>query len=182
LQHVLKHNNYMKNLILSFLLVPFLVHAQYNNLQLENTQIFFEKVYTVDSLKTSDIEKLLLTGIPILKDVTSFQKSQDVIIAKINNTLIDYKKHGGSWGGTAVFMNHPFFGDVSIVWKDNKYKVTVSNMYFNTAGFGLMKCSDIFTKKRGTELSTNSNTITAGQYIEKYLADLFLIKQAKKDW
>ena len=59
----------------SFLLVPFLVHAQYNNLQLENTQIFFEKVYTVDSLKTSDIEKLLLTGVPILKEVTGFQKS-----------------------------------------------------------------------------------------------------------
>ena len=172
----------MKKLILVFLLTPFFVRAQYDNLKLENTQIFFEKVYPFDSLKTSDIEKLLLTGVPKLKDVTGFEKAQDIIIAKINNTLIDYKKYGGSWGSTAVFMNHPFFGDVSIVWKDGKYKVTVSNMYFDTAGFGIMKCSDIFTKKRGTELSTNSNAVAAGQYIEKYLANLFLIKQDKKDW
>lgn len=172
----------MKNLIILFLLTPFFVHAQYDNLKLENAQIFFERIYPVDSLKTSDIEKLLLTWVPKLKDVTNFEKAQDIIIVKINNTIIDYKKYGGSWGNTAVFMYHPFFGDVSILWKDGRYKVTVSNMYFITAGFGIMKCSDIFTKKRGTELSTNKNTVAAGQYIEKYLTDLFLIKQDKKDW
>jgi hypothetical protein len=172
----------MKYLFLLYILFPFYLSAQFDNLKLENTQIFFEKVYPVDSLKIGDIEKLLLTGVPKLKDVTSFEKAQDIIIAKINNTLIDYKKYGGSWGSTAVFLNHPFFADVSIVWKDGKYKVTVSNMYFNTAGFGIMKCSDIFTKNRGTELSTNNNVVEAGQYIEKYLADLFLIKQDKNDW
>ncbi len=174
--------NTMKKIILSLLLMPIFLNAQYDHLKLENTQLFFEKVYLIDSMKTSDIEKLLLNGVPKLKDVTSIEKAQEIIMAKINNTLIDYKKYGGTWSTTAAFLNHPFYGDVSIVWKDGKYKVTISNMYFNSPGFGILKCTDIFTKQRGTELRTGSNAVLAGQYIEKYLSDLFLIKQYSKDW
>lgn len=172
----------MKKLTLFFLLLPFFVQAQYDYLKLENTQIFFEKVYILDTLKSSNIEKLLLTGVPKLKDVTSLERAQDIITVKIRNTYIDYKKYGGKWGNTPAFLNHPFFGDVSIVWKDGKYKVTVSNMYFNTAGFGIINCSDILTKKNGTEVNIGVAATVAGQYIEKYLADLFLITSSKNEW
>lgn len=171
--------------LLSILLLatPFLVKAQYDNLKLENGQVYFEKVYSVDSSDAYSIERLLTMNVPKLKDVNDFNKTSDIITAKIKDALIDYKKYGGKWGNTAAFLNHPFFGEISIVWKDQKYRVTVSNMHFNTAGFGIMKCSDLVTKKRGTELETSKGMITAGQYIEKYLSDLFLIqKSSNEDW
>ncbi|NWJ49435.1 MAG: hypothetical protein HXX14_01090 [Bacteroidetes bacterium] len=168
--------------LIALLLNSNCIQAQYDYLKFENTQLYFEKVYSLDSLKSLEVEKNLLLGIPKLKDVTNFQKSPDIITLKIENSLINYRKYGGKWATTAAFLNNPFFADVSIVWKEGKYKVTISNMYFNTAGFGIMKSSNIFLKKHGSEFDSRENVILAGQYVEKYLADLFLIKKESKDW
>ena len=167
----------MKYLIFSFLLAPFFVQAQYQYLKLENSQIFFEKIYSVDSLANNGIEKLLLKEVPKLKDLKGFQNSKDTIIAKMENTFIDYKKYGGRWSNTDAFMNYPFSGDVLILWKDSKYTVTVSNMYFNKNGSDKIKCSDIFTKDNRTRFSKRRIGISSRKYLERYLADLFLIKK-----
>jgi hypothetical protein len=173
----------MKLSLVAILFFPIICYGQYDNLKLDKAQVYFEKVYSLDSSDAGTVERLLTLNIPRLKDIADFNKTSDIITAKIKDALIDYKKYGGKWGNTAVFLNHPFFGDVSIVWKDKKYRITISNMYFNTAGFGIMKCSDLFTKKRGTELDTSKTMVTAGQYIEKYLSDLFQLNETKKeDW
>lgn len=171
----------MKYLILTFLFAPFFGQAQYQYLKLENAQVSFEKVYSVESLTSSVIEKVLSNEVPKLKDLKGVQKSQDTIIAKIANTFIDYKKYGGRWRNTDVFMNYHFSGDVLISWKDGKYKVRVSNMYFSKNDLDKIKCSDMFTKSHRTQFGTRRIQINSGQYIEKYLADLFLIKQDKKE-
>ena len=158
-------------------MVPFFVHAQYQYLKLENSQVLFEKVYAIDSLANNGIEKLLLKEVPKFKDLKGFQKVQDTIIAKIENTSIDYKKYGGKWSNTDAFMNYRFSGDVLILWKDSKYTVTVSNMYFNKNGSDKIKCSDILTKDNRTRFGTRRIGISSRKYLEKYLADLFLIKQ-----
>jgi len=164
----------MKYLILSFLLVPFFVHAQYQYLKLENTQVLFEKVYAVNISPSSEIEKLLLNKIPKIKDVKCFQNSKDTIIAKIENTFIDYKRYGGRWRNTDVFMNYPFSGDILIIWGDGKYKVTVSNMYFNKKGSSdKIKCSDLFTKDNRTHFGKRKIGILSRKYLEKYLVGLF---------
>ena len=104
------------------------------------------------------------------------------ITAKIINTLIDYRKFGGKWGNTSAILNHPFYGDVTVVWKDGKYKVTITNMYFNADGLGLMKCDDLFTKSRGTVLKEGDDAVKTGRYIDLYLSDLFSIKPISSDW
>lgn len=173
----------MKILLFAILFLPTICNGQYENLKLEKGQVFFERVYILDSTDQSKIERLLALNIPKLKDVSEFIKQTDIISAKIKDALVDYKKYGGKWSNTAAFLNHPFFGDVSIVWKENTYRITISNMYFNTAGFGIMKCSDLFTKKKGTEFDTSKNAVKAGVYIEKYLTDLFQLNQMnKEDW
>ncbi len=169
----------MKYLILSFLLMPFFIQAQNQYLKLEKAQVYFEKVYSVDILKSPGIEKLLLNEVPKVKGLKGFQKSHDTINAKIENIVIDYKRYGGRWSNTDVFMNYRFSGDVLIVWEAGKYKVTVSNMYFNKDGSDKIKCSDVFTKNHRTQFGTRRIGISSRQYLEKYLADLFLIKQDK---
>jgi hypothetical protein len=172
----------MKNLVFILLSIPSILTAQYDYLKFENSQIFFEKIYQIDSVSLEGIENLLIIAVPKIKDLTGFEEIQEIIIAKIHNAFIDYKKYGGKWGTTETILNYPFFGDVSIDWKDSKYSVTISNMYFDANRFGIMKCTDLITNKHGTTLSADKSVIAAGQYIEKYLADLFLIKQEKLDW
>lgn len=171
----------MRNIFLILILSPYWGNGQYENLKLEKGQIVFEKIYFLDSTTVMPIERLLNLSIPKLKDVSEFNKSSDIITAKITDCYIDYKKYGGKWGSTAAVLNHPFFGDVSIVWKENKYRVTVTNMYFNTDGLGVMKCSDMLLKKNRSELLKSKGAISTGIYIEKYLADLFLVSESGND-
>ena len=173
----------MKYILIFLMLFPFNSRSQFNNLKLEKGQVYFEKEYTLDSIDITSVEKLLTMNVPKIKDVSDFNKSVDFITAKLKDAYIDYKKYGGKWGNTWAVLNHPFFGDVSIIWKDQKYRVTITNMYFNTAGFGIMKCSDMFAIKNATEFTNSKISIKSGEYVEKYLSDLFLInKSAKDNW
>ena len=161
---------------------PTSLFCQYENLKLENAQIYFEKTYQLDSMDKSKVEQVLINGVPKLKDLTEFKKTEDIITAKISNTLIDYRKFGGKWSNTSALLNHPFYADVTIVWKDGKYKVTITNMYFIAEGLGLMKCNDMFTKSRGTVLKDGDDAVKTGRYIDMYLSDLFAIKLISSDW
>jgi hypothetical protein len=171
-------------LIIVLILFSTFAQAQYTNLKLEDSQFLFEKVYEKDSLSSKDIEKMLINGVPTIKNLKDFYKHNEIITAKLDNVKIDFRKYGGSWGSSPFFLNHPFFANISIVWKDGKYKVTATNLTFDTgvSAFGVMTCTDIFTKKRGSEIRTNENIITAGKYIEQYLSELFTISRVKKDW
>ena len=153
------------------------------NLKLENKQIVFEKVYVLDSLESSKVEKLLTLNIPKIQDLTGFSKTNEIIIAKIANATIDYRKYGGKWGNTSTILNYPFYCDVLIVWKDQKYRVTISNMYFSGNPLGTVKLSEIFTSNKGTEFDSSKIAKRALYYIDSYLSDLFKISTStQNDW
>jgi hypothetical protein len=156
--------------------------VKFDYLKLENNQFFFERVYDCDSLNADEIETMLISNIPKLKNVTDFQNNQKIITAKINADKVNFKKYGGSSFSSSVFLGGDFFGNVSIVWKDKKYKVSVTNMYFVMAGFGKMTATDIFTKNSGAEMRTNRKVEESGNYIQSHLSDLFTINAVKKDW
>ena len=44
-----------------------------------------------------------------------------------------------------------------------------------------MKCSDLFTTKGGKEWDVSKGSIKSGQYIEKYLADIFVVSKLTND-
>jgi hypothetical protein len=161
---------------------PKKLQSQYSNLKLESSQLIFEKIYELDSASSEEIEKLIKEATPRTNGITDFQKSEDIVTARIDGIFIDYKKYGGRWGNTPAVLNYPFFGDLTILWKEGKYRVIVTNMYFKTDGFGIMKCSEIFLKNRGTELRTGTDAVTAGMYIEKHLSDLFLFNPIVTEW
>lgn len=171
----------MKPIIfLAVSLMPIISMAQVaENLKLENKQIIFEKVYSLDSLESSKVEKILTLNIPKIQDLTDFSKTNEIIIAKISNATIDYRKYGGKWGSTSTILNYPFYCDVSVVWKDQKYRVTLTNMYFFGNPLGNVKASEIFTSNKGTEF--NHSCTKALYYIDSYLSDLFMISASTKD-
>jgi hypothetical protein len=176
---------FMKHLLTLLLLIPSLVRSQYQYLKLENSHIIFERIYSVDStLNKDEVEKMLTLNVPKISGITQFTKTPEIITANLANVDIDYRKYGGKWVNTAVFLNYPMFGQVSIVWKPAKYKVTVAGMYFDThTSLGLLKCDDILTSKKGSQFNIQQKTvITGGGYLERYLDELFYIKSSGETW
>jgi hypothetical protein len=172
----------MKNLLLAVIyFFPALSIAQYQYLKLENKQVYFEKVYAKDSLNESSVEKMLIQSIPRLKDLFNFKNENDLITANLKNAEVDFRKYGGHWGNTATFVQYPFSGEVQIIWKDGKYKVSVTNIVFHVQSLGDTKADEIFTSKKGTVFSEGKNISKAGFYLEQHLSDLFEIK-TKNDW
>jgi hypothetical protein len=169
--------------------------VKFDYLKLENSQFFFERVYDYDSLSANEIEKMLIMNIPILKNITDFKSNQTIITAKIDGAKIDYKKYGGSIWTIPNFLAFSFYGNVSIIWKDKKFRVTVTNMIFSNENFNKntnqsifarslneYTATDIFTKNKGAEMRTNKKLEESGIYIQSYLSELFTISTVKKDW
>lgn len=158
--------------------------SPYKSIKLENSQVFFEKVYILDSLSATNIERLLIEQIPRVKNLKGFSKSDGIITAKIEDCTIDYKKYGGKWGNTLLYLNHPFFATVSIVWKDGKYKVSMNNMEWHAAGVGTATSTDVFTKwGKGKDWDMSKTVLKGGEYVDRYFSDLFAVKNnSKDDW
>lgn len=171
-----------KIILLIIVFSPFFLSAQYDYLKKEGNQLIFEKVYKLDTIFNENIASTLIDRITKIKDVTNVLYTNEIITAKISDSYIDYKQYGGKWGNTPVYMNHPFCADISIVWKEGRYKVTANNMYFNTntSLFGKWKCYEIFINNNGFNL--NKNVVRTGKYIEQYLSELFLISALDSTW
>lgn len=180
----------LKTLFWTFLsfLPPPLAFAQskspYESIKLENSQVFFEKVYFLDSLSAANIERLLVGQMPRVKNLKGFTKSEGIITAISEDCTIDYKKYGGKWGNTLLYLNHPFFATVSIVWKDGKYKVSMNNMEWHAAGVGTATSTDVFTKwERARTGICRRFFLKGGEYVDRYFSDLFAAKNSiKDDW
>lgn len=169
----------MKYLFL--LLLPFSLQAQYENLKFEDKRIYYEKVYIMDSISASKIESLLAGFLPTVNGFADFTKTPDIITGKLDKIYIDYKKYGGKWGNTLLHLNHPFTGSVSAYWKDGRYRILVTNMFFMTDGFGKVTLEEVATNLKGDQLRTSKPIVNGLQYVEKYLSDLFIMKKVA-DW
>ena len=169
--------------------------VKFDYLKLENNQFFFERVYDCDSLNADEIEKMLVLNIPTLKNITDFQNNKTIITAKIDGAKIDYQKYGGSIWSVPNFITFNMYGNVSIVWKEKKFRVTVTNINFLNGSFNKnmnqsiiaqslneYSATDVFTKNKGAEMRTNKKIEESGNYLQSHLSDLFTIKTVKKDW
>lgn len=149
---------------------------------LANHQVYFEKKYDVDSMNVDQVKTLLSAHVPSVKGIFDYYNGGEVITAKMKDAYINYRAYGGHWASTATFLNYSFTATVSIVWKDGAYKVTVANMVFTAGTLGSVLLEDAVTRKKTTQFATG-NTITKSlDYIDKYLADLFALKNKKVEW
>lgn len=172
----------MKRQSLLMILISFITistSAQIQNIKLENGQLYFEKVYEVDSLSSLNMEQFLIYNISKLNYITDFSVNNYIITSKIKGVVINYREYGAKWGSTPVYMNHPFFCDIKIIWKERKYRVTATNMVFNVPGFGTTQLSLLATKKNGTEF--RENQLAALSIIEQFLSEFFTIKKTQND-
>jgi hypothetical protein len=146
-----------------------------------NNQIVFEKIYILDSLKSSEIEEMLISNIPNLSDIYDFQKSSNIITFSIKGVYIDYKKFGLKSMSMNAILRFPMSANISIVWKDGKYKLTTSNITFNVVSFGLQKLTQHILDSDGV-FSDKKLDIQLGHCVEETLSDKFTITSKNSNW
>jgi hypothetical protein len=166
-----------------FLICALASVGQYSNLKIDNEQVVFDKIYQADSLEGSMVKSFLISSVPKLKDVKDILVSDEIITAKIRNAEIDFKKYGGKWANTPVFLLHPMNADVSFYWKNGRYRVLLSSIEFLMPTLGNtrepFKLTDIITKN-GT-FSTGKMEKRSGEFLNQYFEDWFTLEK-QKDW
>jgi hypothetical protein len=155
--------------------------TNYKYLKNINNQIVFEKIYLLDSLKSSQIEEMLISNIPNLSDIYDFQKSNNIITFSIKGVYIDIKKFGLRRMSMNGILAFPMNANISIVWKDGKYKLTTSNISFNVVSFGIQKLTQHILNKDGT-LSEKKLDIQLGHCVEETLSEKFTITAKNSNW
>lgn len=155
--------------------------AQIQNIKLENGQLYFERVYEVDSLSSQNMEQFLTYNISKINNINDFSINNYVITAKLRGVVINYRKYGAKWGSTPSYMNHPFSCDIKIIWKEKKYRVSATNMSFYLPGNNYTLLYNLVAKKDVSEL--RESQLAALSYIEQFLSDLFTIKiTTNEEW
>ncbi len=155
--------------------------TNYLYLKRNGNQIIFERIYNLDTLNASQIESILVSNIPNISDVSDFQKSSNIITFTIKGVYIDYKKYGLSRWNMNGCLAFPMTTNVSIVWKDGKYKITASNITFNVVSFGIQKLSTHLLRNNGNYDERKPQT-SMGHCVENYLSEKFNINLVKNDW
>ncbi|MBF2709125.1 hypothetical protein [Flavobacterium soyangense] len=182
----------MKKIVL-FLLIGFSSFAQIKlpetNFFLENGKVYWQHVYEVQGKNTEDLIKYFQKEVMTSMKQDNFQIIDNTISFTINDDQINYKKYGGTSMGVVMFVRDYYKYLVVIDFKDEKYRVTVKEIFIDNKLYNAGQSSgfleEYITKKKNTLFSTN-NLVTVGMgYNDKYFLEKFLInttESIKKDW
>lgn len=154
------------------------INAQYQYLTHNNGKEAFVCVYDVEGSDANEIEKLLTSSIPRIPGFTDFYKSEGIITGKIENIRIDLEQYGCRMGNTSAMVYNPFFANVVIEWKEDRYRVTMSNMEFRDRTLGAFR--DPFSRK--DRFLTGKTILRSGACFEQYFRDLFALKNTPDAW
>ena len=123
----------MKNLILLFTFLSIFTFGQVENFDIINDKIKWEKIfYTKDSFENIIQE---------LKEESSFENVQvdeNTITLNFKDLLIDYKGAGKPFMSVTEYLESGlFFGKAVIEYKENRYKVTVTDIKYQYKPSGM---------------------------------------------
>jgi hypothetical protein len=185
----------MKKLLLPLLLFfSIAVQAQTTYLSdfyLEDGSVIYKKVFETKADKDTFLKQLLTTT-----GIGGVEEKGDMLIGELKNMKSDYKKHGGSWGSSALVLNHDIFGNFIIEFKDDRYRLIISNMYFvdnysvlaasqTNPENNKMTLEDFFVKNKKAEFRSGKVRMEALHYIDKQFTEVFTAKEssaASEDW
>jgi len=194
----------MKNALCLFMFLPLFSIAQVDlkkiklspdtqdsvlgtSLILKENTILFQKVYESE-LSKSELKIALQSFLPAVKsfqltDITNQTEYQ--FSGRLSDYNINYRKFGGTFIDAPSLLNYPIIANVIIQVKDNKYRVTISEIIFKsllitTNAPNDRELDDVLTRKERTLIKTNSNAQSVGYFLDKDFSLAFDIKKTKK--
>ena len=123
----------------------------------------------------------------------SIVNSENEIIGQLKDLRINFKKYGK--GGFPSFLRNSLSSDVTIQFKDNRYRLILKNIGFlddysygytistltviDSDNFTLL--SEYYVKKDGT-LKDGKMVERTLDVMDKHFSDLFSVRKIKEDW
>lgn len=154
--------------------------------RIENKELIWQKVYEtkyendglVTAFKTSVISNMK-------KD--NLQEVGNRITFEVNGDQVDFKKYGGKWGNTGIFVQYPINYLVQIDFKENRYRVTIKDIVvdFTAARLGTNELTEIVCRKQNTEFAKSKTVINGMVYYDKHLDNYFQFEKIideNDDW
>lgn len=124
------------------------------NFVLDGTTTRWQKVYVVDAPCTPEAISHGIMSVGGVKDLTIVN---DLVTFSLEIEPPEYKELGYTFMNRSIFVRHPITANVSIQTKENRYRVTVSNIMCH-----------IDNDKYPPRNLNDMNTITTGDYTERY--------------
>lgn len=126
----------MKNLILLFTFLSIFTFGQVENFNIINDKIKWEKIfYTKDSFDNIIAE---------LKEKSNFENIQfedNTINLNFKDLPIDYKGAGKPFISVTEYLESSlFFGKAVVEFKENRYRVTVTDISYKYKSSGMKQC------------------------------------------
>lgn len=166
-----------------------------NYLKVEGKDLIWEKVYEMPGKSAEEIKALLAKNVATMPKTYGYDLTGDVITVMINGFKFDTKHYGLKWATSPVVLFHYQYGKVSIVWKDDKYKVTITDLMANTedhsisgAGKGAFAAGGIVSRYDGLirkgEIRNKSKAMRTISIVlsQEYSRMFDFTKEQDSDW
>jgi len=182
----------MKKIILLFL-VSVSVFSQIKHPEtdfyLENAKVYWQHVYAVPGSNTDQLIKYFEKEVLVNFQKNDFQIIDNNIIFNVVDDKVDFRKYGGTTMGSILYIQDYFKYVVVIDFKDEKYRVTIKDIFIDNKINGIAQSSgylqEYITKKKQTLFTTNNLANTGMIYNHKYFLEKFernLTTAVKDNW
>jgi len=144
-----------------------------------DSEIVWQKIFTSDE---DDLQNTFRKQVVTNLQLENLQEIGSTMSFVVKDEKIDFKKYGGTWGGTATFLQYPQNFLVVIDFKDNRYRVTIKTIKvdFSSVDLGINKLDDFILKKgkfKNTKYIKKSLS-----YYHRHFTEKFTLKQKNDDW
>ena len=149
------------------------------NFKLNDNKIIWQKVFeTKEKDLQNTFRKKVITNIKL----ENLQEIDNIISFSVVEDKIDYKKYGGKWGTTAIFVQYPNNYLVVINFKNQKYRVTIKTISLvSEVQYMATDLKDYVIRKDKIKNSKTNNK--ALNYYNKHFTEKFTLKEiTNSDW
>lgn len=171
--------------IIFFLLISFSAFSQIKHtttdFYLSEKKVYWQHIYEVKDKDSIELRNYFEKEILLSLKLSDLQSIENTISFKISDDSVDFRKYGGKAMTTAFLSQLPLNYLVIIDFKNQKYRVTIKEIFLNDNRTGNNYLSgnltEFCTKKKAT-IFNESNTITKGlEYNNNHFLEKFTIKE-----
>lgn len=182
----------MKKIITIFLLLPLGAFAQIPdsvqvvlaNYTVSERTVTYSKVYDVPGKSAAEIKNILVSSFSGVPRVTLNQNtiSDNQVVGTLTDHMINFRKYGGKWGTTSIWVQYPISGKFTFQIKDNKYRVVVTDIISTASPALIYSFNADFATKENTLRGVSSKTGYLGYYyFAKSVDELFTAQKPLQD-
>lgn len=160
----------MKTLIIFLTLFSTFIFGQVENFDIKNDKIKWEKIfYTKDSFDN------IITELKEKSNLENVQFKDNTINLNFKDLPIDYKGAGKPFISVTEYLESSlFFGKAVVEFKENRYRVTVTDIAYKYKPSGMKAMSDRLNPLENKAFSMNTKSFNSRFRKDAYLIDFTL--------